>query len=98
MDDFVADVLHWARATRAAHAGDAAASLYHFTKMHDGVVVRLSGAPPSAGAAQAPATARTQAWTEEMEQLAAESGLPWAQAVACFGRALLSESTERSAH
>src|SRR3954451_14236611 len=53
MDGFVADVLRWARATRAGQEGDHAESLHHFTKMHDGVVTRLAAAPRITAAVQA---------------------------------------------
>jgi DNA-binding CsgD family transcriptional regulator len=91
MDGFVVDVLRWAQATRAGHAGDAATSLHHFTKMHDGVVTRLAAAPRILGAIQASDTVRARAWTEDMERFASASALPWAQAVACYGRALLAK-------
>jgi DNA-binding CsgD family transcriptional regulator len=92
MDGFVADVLRWARAVRAAHAGDAAESLHHFTQMHDGVLTRLAATPRLTAAVQASDVPRAQAWTEQLENFAAASGLPWAQAVACYGRALLTET------
>ena len=53
MDGFVADVLRWARAVHAAHAGDAAESLHHFTQMHDGVLARLAAVPRITAAVQA---------------------------------------------
>ncbi len=94
MDGFVADVLRWARAARAGQAGDAAESLHHFTRMHDGVVARLAATPRITAAVQASDAVRAQAWTEEIERFAAVSALPWAQAVACYGRALLAGTGE----
>ncbi|WP_148575390.1 helix-turn-helix transcriptional regulator [Nocardioides caldifontis] len=94
MDGFVADVLRWAQATRASHAGDHAEALHHFTKMHDGVVTRLAAAPRILAAVQASDPAQAQVWTEEMERFATASRLPWAQAVACYGRALLADTPE----
>jgi DNA-binding CsgD family transcriptional regulator len=94
MDGFVADVLRWARAVRAGHAGDAAGSLHHFAQMHDGVLTRLAATPRLTAAVQASDVPRAQAWTEQMENFAAASGLAWAQAVACYGRALMSETAE----
>jgi DNA-binding CsgD family transcriptional regulator len=88
MHGFVADVLRWAGAVRAGQTGDAAASVHHFGQIHDGVVARLAAVPRIAAAVQAGDTPRAQAWTEEMEGFAAASDLPWARAVACFGRAL----------
>jgi DNA-binding CsgD family transcriptional regulator len=91
MDGFVADVLRWAQATRAGHGADHAEALHHLTKMHDGVLTRLAAGPRIVAAVQAGDTDRARAWTEQMERFAAASALPWAQAVACYGRALLAE-------
>ena len=96
MDGFVADVLRWARATRAGHAGDHAESLHHLTQMHDGVVTRLAAAPRILAAVQASDAARARAWTEEMDRFATASALPWAQAVACYGHALLAQTAEEA--
>jgi DNA-binding CsgD family transcriptional regulator len=94
MDGFVADVLRWARAVRAGHTGDAAESLHHFAGMRDGVLTRLAATPRLTAAAQATDPARARAWTEQVEDFAAGSGLPWAQGVACYGRAMLAETAE----
>jgi DNA-binding CsgD family transcriptional regulator len=94
MDGFVADLLRWAKATHATHAGDHPQALHHFTKMHDGVVTRLAAAPRILAAVQASDTAQAQVWTEEMERFATASALPWAQAVACYGRALLADPAD----
>jgi DNA-binding CsgD family transcriptional regulator len=94
MDGFVADVLRWARAVRAGQAGDPAESIHHYAQMHDGVVARLAAAPRITAAVQASDVVRAQAWTEEIERFAAASELPWAQAVACYGRALLAGTGE----
>jgi DNA-binding CsgD family transcriptional regulator len=94
MDGFVADVLRWAQATRAGHAGDAATSLYHFSRMHDGVVTRLAAAPRILAAVQVGDGPRSRAWTEEIERFATASTLPWAHAVASYGRALVADGTD----
>ena len=94
MDGFVADVLRWARGVRAGHDGDAAESLHHFSQLGDGVVARLAAVPRITAAVQASDAARAHAWTAEVERFAAGSTLPWAQAVACFGRALLASTGE----
>ena len=94
MDGFVADLLRWARAVRAGHDGDTEQCLHHFTDMHDGVAARLAAVPRITAAVQASATVRAQAWTDEMEQFAVASALPWAQAVALYGRALLADGAE----
>ncbi len=94
MDGFVADVLRWARATRAGLAGDHGESLHHLTQMHDGVVTRLAAAPRILAAVQASDAVRARAWTEEMDRFATASALPWAQGVACYGHALLVQTAE----
>jgi DNA-binding CsgD family transcriptional regulator len=97
MEGFVADLLRWARATRATHDGDLASSLHHFTLMHDGVVNRLAATPRILAAVQASDTALARAWTEEVDRFATASDLPWARAVACGGRALLAEPADAPA-
>ena len=84
MDGFVADVLRWARAVHAGHAGDASGVVHHFTRMHDGVVARLAAVPRITAAVQASDAVHAQAWTEEMERFAAAS----AAAVGADGRLL----------
>ena len=91
MDSFVADLLRWARATHATYAGDAVASLDHYTQIHDGVVSRLAAAPRILAAVQASDPVRARTWTAEVEQLAVATDLPWAHAVARYGRALVEE-------
>jgi DNA-binding CsgD family transcriptional regulator len=97
MDGFAADVLRWARAVHAGHAGDPAESVHHFTRMHDGVVARLAAVPRITAAVQASDAVHAQAWTEEMERFAAATRLPWAQMVACYGRAILAGPGEATA-
>ena len=97
MDRFVADVLRWSRAVRAAQAGDAAESAHHFAQLHDGVVARLAAVPRITAAVQAADAAQAAAWTEEIELVAAARALPWAQMVACYGRALLARTGEATA-
>jgi DNA-binding CsgD family transcriptional regulator len=94
MDGFVADVLRWARAVRAGHAGDAVESVHHFAGMSDGVLTRLAATPRLMAATQGSDTARAVAWTEQLEEFAAASGLPWAEGVSCYGRALMAETAD----
>ncbi len=96
MDGFVVDVLRWARGVRAEQAGDAAESLHHFTQMRDGVLARLAATPRIAAAVQGADFVRARSWTDDMVRFAAVSELPWAQAVACYGRALLAETGEEA--
>lgn len=96
MDGFVADVLRWARAVRAGLGGDAGEALHHFAQMHDGVLARLAATPRITAAVQAADPVLARAWTEEMERFAAASALPWAQAVACYGQALLRGTGEEA--
>ncbi len=64
--------------------------------MRTGVVTRLAAAPRILAAVQASDAARGLAWTEEIDRFAAASGLLWAQAVACYGHALLAQRAEPS--
>ena len=63
--------------------------MHHFARMHDGVVTRLATAPRILAAVQAGQRPLAEEWTEELERFAAASQLPWAHAVADYGRALL---------
>jgi DNA-binding CsgD family transcriptional regulator len=94
MDQFVADLLRWAQATRAAHAGDTAQAVHQFARMHDGVVTELAAAPRIHAAVQAGQSAQAQEWTHQMERFADASSLPWAHATATYGRALLAEPAQ----
>ena len=64
--------------------------------MHDGVLARLAATPRITAAVQAADAALARAWTDEMDRFAAVSALPWAQAVACYGRALLAGTGEEA--
>ena len=94
MDPFVGDLLRWARATHAAQGGDATEAVHHFARMHPGVVTRLATAPRILAAVQAGQRPLAEEWTEELERFAGTSQLPWANAVAELGRALLMEPDE----
>ncbi|MFP5282569.1 MAG: helix-turn-helix transcriptional regulator, partial [Actinomycetes bacterium] len=76
--------------------GDTAESLHHFAQMHDGVLARLAATPRITAAVQAADAVRAQAWTDDLERFAAASALPWARAVACYGRALLAGTGEQA--
>ena len=97
MDAFVADLLHWAQATAAAQSGDSAQSFHHVNQMHPGVVTRLAAAPRIMAAAQASRHDRAEEWTSELVRLAASTKLPWVEAVACYGRALINDGEDASA-
>jgi DNA-binding CsgD family transcriptional regulator len=64
--------------------------------MRDGVLARLAATPRITAAVQGADPVRARAWTDEMDRFAAVSALPWAQAVACYGRALLAETGEEA--
>lgn len=97
MDQFVADLVQWAQAVRAARDGDTAQSLQHFARMHDGVVTQLAAAPRIQAAVLAGQPAQAHEWTEQMQRFADASSRPWAHAVASYGQALLAAPADAPA-
>jgi DNA-binding CsgD family transcriptional regulator len=97
MDGPVADLQRWARAVHAGYRGDATESFHHYEQMQVPVLSRLAAAPRIAAAVQAAQPHRAEAWTAELEQFAAATGSPWANAVALYGRALLADPEESAA-
>ena len=97
MDRFVADVL---RLARAVAPGTPATQRSRYTtslRCATGWWARLMATPRIKAAVQAADAVRAQAWTEEMDRFAAASALPWAQAVTCYGRALMARTGEATA-
>ncbi|SFI01773.1 DNA-binding transcriptional regulator, CsgD family [Nocardioides psychrotolerans] len=89
MERPVADLLHWAKGTRAQHAGAASESSHHFDQMRVPVLTRLAASARISAAVQAKEHSLASDWTSEIEAFAVATALPWALAVAEHGRALL---------
>ncbi len=87
----VLDLTRWAKGVHALLGGDAAGALHQLRQMqlpalnqmaaYDRIVAAIRGESPDEAAA----------WVADLEALADDTGLPWAQAAADFGRAMLSE-------
>jgi DNA-binding CsgD family transcriptional regulator len=88
--DPVHDLGRWARATRAAHDGDAADALHHFAAMRLSTLGRLAALDRIEAAVRAGDHRQATAWIEELAAFAGGTARPWASAVADHGRALLS--------
>jgi DNA-binding CsgD family transcriptional regulator len=94
MDAVVADVLRWAKGTRASNANANAEAFHHLEQIRVPAAVRLVTAVRVTSAVNAGELDRASTWTTEVEELAEATGLPWAYATATFGRALLAEPAD----
>jgi DNA-binding CsgD family transcriptional regulator len=94
MDVVVADLLHWAKGTHAANANATGEAFHHLEQIRVPAGARLANAVRIAAAVNAQEFDRASTWTAEAEELAESTRLPWAQAVAEYGRALLGDSVD----
>jgi DNA-binding CsgD family transcriptional regulator len=94
MDVVVADLLRWAKGTHAANAGAAGESFHHLEQIRVPAATRLASAVRITAAVNAQELDRASTWTAEVEELADATDLPWARAVAEFGRALLADTVD----
>jgi DNA-binding CsgD family transcriptional regulator len=94
MKDVVADLLRWAKGTHAANASATGESFHHLEQIRVPAGARLATAVRITAAVNAQELDRAGVWTAEVEELADATGLPWAHAVATFGRALLADSVD----
>ncbi len=90
LDLVVRDLIRWAKALRALHAGDKPAVAFHQVAQisHD-ITKRMAGIDRVEMAVAAAHTAPAQLWVEELAGFAAATGQAWARAAADHGRALL---------
>lgn len=94
MERPIADLLHWAKGTRAQNAGAVSESFHHLDQMRVPVLTRLATSARITAAVQAQEHSHASDWTSEIEAFAAATALPWALAVAEHGRALLADTNE----
>jgi DNA-binding CsgD family transcriptional regulator len=98
MDRPVRDLLRWARAVFALHAGDAAEAFHHLDQMHVPALTRLAATARLTGAVRAGERSRATRWTERLELFAEATGASWAHAAGHLGRALLADHEDASTH
>ncbi len=95
MTDPVHDLTHWAKGTRAAAAGDAAAALHHFDAFRVPALQRLAAVDRIDAAARAGGRDRADGGTvADLRAFASASGLPSALADVAFARAVAATDAE----
>ena len=97
MEAVIADVLHWAKAVHAAHAGSAAESFHHLTQLRVPPVVRLAASARISAAVHAQDVDCATSWVNEVEALGVATDQPWALAAAYHGHALLAPAADAPA-
>jgi DNA-binding CsgD family transcriptional regulator len=93
----VADVTHWAKGTRAAVDGDAAAAFHHLAQLRTPAIQRMAVVDRIEAAVRADRRDEATAWTEELATFAEGTQWPWALAAAAHGRALLAAPAQAPA-
>jgi DNA-binding CsgD family transcriptional regulator len=92
--DPVRDLTRWACGVRAAHEGQAATALHHFTAMRVPTLHRLAALDRIEAAVRAGDRDQALTWTEELAGFAAGTGRPWVSAVVAHAQALLAAPAE----
>ena len=98
LTQLVRDLQHWAAATVATNAGDHAGALHHHRTVRVPALRRLSAVERVAAAVRADDVATAQVELDELATYADASRLPWAQAAAEHGRALLAPAPRAADH
>lgn len=94
LTDPMHDLTRWAKGTRAATDGDAAAALHHLDAMRLPALQRMAAVDRIGAAVRAGEPAHALAWVNELAPFATATGRPWALAVVDFGRALTADSDD----
>jgi DNA-binding CsgD family transcriptional regulator len=97
MEVVIADVLHWAKAVHAAHAGSPAESFHHLNQVRVPAAVRLTASARISAAVNAHEVDCATSAVDEVEALGMATGQPWALAAAYHGHALLAPAAEAPA-
>jgi DNA-binding CsgD family transcriptional regulator len=87
----VEDVTRWAKSVRALLGGDATGALHHFRQMRLPALKLMVAQDRIDAAVRGDDRAQAETWVEDLDEFAAGTALPWAQAAAAFGRAMTSE-------
>jgi DNA-binding CsgD family transcriptional regulator len=97
MEVVITDLLHWAKAVHAAHAGSPAESFHHYNQLRVPAGVRLTAAARISSAVHAKETAWATSWVTEIESFADATDQAWALAAARHGLALLATPSDAPA-
>jgi DNA-binding NarL/FixJ family response regulator len=95
-DFLVVDMVHWARALRAAD--QPATALHHLEQISSPRLRRMAAIDRLETAARAGRADLLRMWVEELQSFATGTGAPAAVAVVEHGRALLTEDGDAEAH
>ena len=85
------DLLRWAKASRAAGAGDAAAAVHHLGRIRLPVVARMATPERIDAAVRAGELALARQWTDELAGFAEATRRPSALGTVAYGRATTSD-------
>ena len=94
LTDPVHDLTRWAKGTRAAAGGDAAAALHHLGAMRLPVLQRMAAVDRIGAAVRADEPALALGWVDELTPFAVATNRAWALAAVAYGRALTAEAEE----
>jgi len=97
MTDPVHDLGRWARAIRAAGAGDSFSGIHHLSRMRLPVLARMAAAERIDTAVRAGEPDLARRCVEELRGFAEQTGRPWALATLAYGRAMTADPTEAEA-
>jgi DNA-binding CsgD family transcriptional regulator len=92
--DPVHDLGRWARAIRAAGAGDSFGALHHLDRLRLPVLARMAAAERIDAAVRAGEPGVARRCVDELAGFAEATGRPWALATVAYGRALTADPSD----
>jgi DNA-binding CsgD family transcriptional regulator/tetratricopeptide (TPR) repeat protein len=87
----IEDLTRWAKGIRALLGGAATDALHQFRQMRQPVLVSMAAQDRIEAAVHGADRDQAERWVEELDEFAADTGLPWVHATTAFGRALISD-------
>jgi DNA-binding CsgD family transcriptional regulator len=96
LDVVLRDVVHWAHGVHQASNPDSA--FHRFAQMSHDVTKRMAGLYRIEAAVRAGQTEAARLWVDHFVSFSAATGLPWAEAIAEHGEALLAGPDAAEAH
>ena len=96
LTDPVHDLTRWAKAIRAASAGDHFGSLHHLSRFRLPVLARMAAVERIDAAVRGGAPDLARRWIEELADFAEASGRAWALAAVAHGRAMTTPEADKA--
>ncbi len=87
----VVDLTRWAKGVHALLGGDAVGALHQLRQMQLPVLTQMAAEDRIVAAIRGDSRDEAATWVADLDAFVGGTGLPWAQAAADFGRAVLSE-------